>query len=184
MTPEREAELLHTALDVLREVGYASMTMDAVAARARCSKATLYRQWQGKPEMVAAALYATRPVDLSTIDTGSFHGDLMSLVARLSACAEQDTALIAGLSHAALTDKPLVRALREALVEPRPPTSPRSSSERSGAGVGRAARRHGLRAADAARRRGVPAAVRRHFRGCRVPGALRGGALIPALTHS
>ncbi|MCT2593531.1 TetR/AcrR family transcriptional regulator [Streptomyces sp. N2-109] len=117
MTAEREAEVLATALDVLREVGYGAMTMDAVAARAHCSKATLYRLWQGKPELLIAALRRTQPIP-EGIDTGSLRGDLMSLAARMSACAEQDTDLVAALGHATLTDQDLVRALRKSLVEP------------------------------------------------------------------
>ncbi|MFD5315882.1 TetR/AcrR family transcriptional regulator [Streptomyces sp. NPDC127098] len=118
MTPERELELLTTTIDVLREVGYEALTMDAVATRARCSKATLYRQWPGKPQLVAAALYATRPVDASTIDTGTLRGDLLAFVTTLAAQAEQDTALIAGLGHATLTEPALRLALRESLIEP------------------------------------------------------------------
>ena len=49
LTPEREAELYAAVLDLLREVGYDALTMDAVAARTRSSKATLYRQWGSKP---------------------------------------------------------------------------------------------------------------------------------------
>ena len=41
LTPEREAELYTGVLDLLREVGYDGLSMEAVAARARCSKATL-----------------------------------------------------------------------------------------------------------------------------------------------
>ena len=41
---------------VLAEVGYDLLTMDAVAARAKASKATLYRRWKSKPELVVAAV--------------------------------------------------------------------------------------------------------------------------------
>ncbi|GAB2870244.1 TetR/AcrR family transcriptional regulator [Streptomyces mayteni] len=118
MSPGRELELLTTAVEVLREVGYDALTMDAVAARARCSKATLYRQWQGKPRMVAAALYATRPVDAGAIDTGTLRGDLLAFAGTLADQAEKDTPLIAGLAHATLADPALARALRETLIEP------------------------------------------------------------------
>ncbi|TDC74268.1 TetR/AcrR family transcriptional regulator [Streptomyces hainanensis] len=118
MTPERELELLTTAVEVLREVGYEALTMDAVAVRARCSKATLYRLWPGKPQLVAAALYATRPVDASVIDTGTLRGDLLAFVGMFAAQAEKDTALVAGLAHVVLTDPDLARALRETLIEP------------------------------------------------------------------
>lgn len=49
LTPERESELYGAVLDLLREVGYDALTMDAVAARTRSSKATLYRQWGASP---------------------------------------------------------------------------------------------------------------------------------------
>lgn len=115
MTSGREQELLTASLDVLREVGYDALTMDAVAARARCSKATLYRQWSGKAEMVSAALYAVRPADSSSIDTGSLRGDLIAFVTSIASQAEVDTPLIAGLAHAALTDETLAQALNEML---------------------------------------------------------------------
>ncbi|MCM2430591.1 TetR/AcrR family transcriptional regulator [Streptomyces sp. RKAG337] len=118
MTPDRELELLVATLDVLREDGYEALTMDAVAAKARCSKATLYRQWQTKPEMIAAALYATRPVRVNEIDTGSLRGDLMLLVEQVAPRAQQDTALFTALGHAALSDPALVRALRESVIDP------------------------------------------------------------------
>ncbi|TDC22946.1 TetR/AcrR family transcriptional regulator [Streptomyces sp. 8K308] len=118
MTPQRELELLTTTVEVLREVGYEALTMDAVATRAHCSKATLYRQWSGKPQMVAAALYATRPVDASAIDTGTLRGDLIEFVTTLATQTEKDTALIAGLAHVALTDAALGQTLRETLFDP------------------------------------------------------------------
>ncbi|WP_432194305.1 TetR/AcrR family transcriptional regulator [Streptomyces sp. bgisy027] len=118
MTPDREVELLNTALEVLREVGYEAMTMDAVATRGRCSKATLYRQWRSKPEMIAAALYVTRPVSVESIDTGSLRGDLMTLATQISEGSRKDTQIFAALSHACLVDQDLVRALREALIDP------------------------------------------------------------------
>ena len=61
ITPEREAELYAAVLDLLREVGYDALTMDAVAARTRSSKATLYRQWGGKAKLVVRALRHQKP---------------------------------------------------------------------------------------------------------------------------
>jgi AcrR family transcriptional regulator len=118
MTSEREAELLATVIEVLREVGYEALTMDAVAARAHCGKATLYRQWQGKQQLVAAALYATRPVRVNEIDTGTLRGDLYALARDLAKKAQQDTSLLLGLAHATHHDPALFQALRETLVAP------------------------------------------------------------------
>ncbi|MEU9153612.1 TetR/AcrR family transcriptional regulator C-terminal ligand-binding domain-containing protein [Streptomyces sp. NPDC048417] len=118
MTPEREAELLAATVDALREVSYAELSMDLVAARARCSKATLYRLWPGKPQMVAAALYATRPMRPEEIDTGTLRGDLLAMVELLGPLAEKDAPLFAALGHALLTDENLAEAVRDTLVEP------------------------------------------------------------------
>src|ERR1700743_1536379 len=71
LSPEREGELYTAVLDLLREVGYDALTMDAVATRTRSSKATLYRQWGSKPELVVRALRHNKPSRLAEIDTGS-----------------------------------------------------------------------------------------------------------------
>lgn len=119
LTPERERELYEAVVDLLREVGYEALTMDAVAARTRSSKATLYRQWKGKPELVATALRQCKPISLADIDTGSLAGDLHELV-RLHDETEvkRDQELMRGLSHAAFQNIDLFRALRELLIEP------------------------------------------------------------------
>lgn len=73
---ERELEILEATLRVLDEVGYDLLTMDAVAARAKASKATLYRRWKGKPELVVAAIMAHKG-DAIVPDTGTLRGDLL-----------------------------------------------------------------------------------------------------------
>jgi AcrR family transcriptional regulator len=118
ISPVREMELLNAAVDVLCEVSYEDLSMDQVAARGRCSKATLYRLWPTKPQLVVAALYATRPVKLEEIDTGTLRGDLLVMVGLLSAGAKKLTALFTALGHAVLTDEELARAMQTSLVEP------------------------------------------------------------------
>ncbi|WP_324195321.1 TetR/AcrR family transcriptional regulator [Nocardia abscessus] len=118
MTPDREYELLTAALDLLREVGYEALSMDTLAARAHCSKATLYRMWPTKPQLIAAALRATGPTDAKDIDTGSLRGDLVAMADRFVPRAEQDTALIAALDHAIITNPDLAATLRAVLLEP------------------------------------------------------------------
>ncbi|MER5597899.1 TetR/AcrR family transcriptional regulator [Streptomyces sp. NPDC002265] len=119
ITPEREAELYEAVLDLLREVGYDALTMDAVAARTRSSKATLYRQWGGKPELVARAIRHNKPGRAGDIDTGSLRGDFHAIASREDDCAmEQNSALMRGLFMAVHTNPDLLRAFRELLVEP------------------------------------------------------------------
>ncbi|WP_432096592.1 TetR/AcrR family transcriptional regulator [Streptomyces sp. bgisy100] len=119
LTPERESELYAAVLDLLREQGYDALTMDAIAARTRSSKATLYRQWKGKPELVATALRHGGPVPLAGIDTGSLRGDLAEMLNCSSDTQiEKDTALLRGLAHAVYRNPDLHRALRELVIEP------------------------------------------------------------------
>jgi AcrR family transcriptional regulator len=119
LTPEREAELYTAVLDLLREVGYDALTMDAVAARTHSSKATLYRQWGGKAELVARAMRHMKPGRIADVDTGSLRGDFLALVTREDDCAmEQNTALMRGLAMAVHTNPDLLRAFKELLIEP------------------------------------------------------------------
>lgn len=119
LTPEREGELYAAVLDLLREVGYDALTMDAVAARTRSSKATLYRQWGSKPELVVRALRHGKPVALAGVDTGSLRGDFHAALNLVDTCQmEKDSALMRGLAHAAHGSPDLLQALRELLIEP------------------------------------------------------------------
>ena len=75
----REAELLAVTLELLQEHGYDRLTLDAVATTARASKATLYRRWPTKAELVMAAfIEGTRVVAIDP-DTGTLRGDLLAL---------------------------------------------------------------------------------------------------------
>jgi AcrR family transcriptional regulator len=119
ITPERETELYAAVLDLLREVGYDALTMDAVAARTRSSKATLYRQWGGKAELVVRALRHQKPLHLGDIDTGSLRGDLHALAECQDDCRmEQDSALMRALAMAVHANPDLLQAFRELLIEP------------------------------------------------------------------
>jgi AcrR family transcriptional regulator len=74
---EREEQILYAALDVLSDVGYDRLTMDAVAARAKASKATLYRRWNGKVALVIDAILLLKTTPVAP-DTGSLRGDLLA----------------------------------------------------------------------------------------------------------
>ena len=75
----RETELLAVTLQLLQEHGYDRLTLDAVAATARASKATVYRRWPTKAELVLAAFVeGIRQVAVAP-DTGTLRGDLLQL---------------------------------------------------------------------------------------------------------
>jgi len=54
--PSRDVAILRATLELLAEGGYPAVTMEAVAARAGVGKATLYRRYPGKEQLVVDAL--------------------------------------------------------------------------------------------------------------------------------
>ncbi len=67
--------ILAATLTLLDELGYAGLTIEAVAARAGVGKSTIYRRWSSKVDLVAAALHEIGP-HVPPADTGSLPGDL------------------------------------------------------------------------------------------------------------
>lgn len=83
--PRRRGDALNSAifravLEELNEVGYARLTMEAVAERAKASKASLYRRWPSRMELVMDAVYSVLPDPSSPADTGTLRGDLLALM--------------------------------------------------------------------------------------------------------
>lgn len=56
-----EDAILVAAYEELTEVGYTALTVEAVAARARTGKASIYRRWPTKQELVLEALCVALP---------------------------------------------------------------------------------------------------------------------------
>ncbi|RUP03466.1 MAG: TetR/AcrR family transcriptional regulator [Mycobacterium sp.] len=75
----RESELLAVTLDLLAEHGYDGLTVDAVATTARASKATVYRRWPSKAELVLAAFIEGVCQVAVVPNTGSLRGDLVKI---------------------------------------------------------------------------------------------------------
>jgi AcrR family transcriptional regulator len=99
---ELEAALLEAAWEELFEAGFAKLTMESVAARAKTGVAVLYRRWPNKDDLAIAAIQhygKTRPVEIP--DTGSLRGDLFALLGAVndarSAFTVIATATFAGL---------------------------------------------------------------------------------------
>ena len=106
------APLCAAVRELLCEVGYDKMTMDAIAARAHMSKATLYRHWPGKPDLVAQVLRQQQAEDVAPADTGSLRGDLIELLAAAARCVVDEGPLIHALSFAMQTDPELAGIVR------------------------------------------------------------------------
>ena len=54
--PRLDAAITGATLELLANIGYAALTIEAVASRAGVGKATLYRRWSGKEQLVVDAV--------------------------------------------------------------------------------------------------------------------------------
>lgn len=79
---ELNAAILRAALEELAEVGYAKLTMEGVAERARTGKASVYRRWPSRMELAIEAVYHSMPDPDSPPDTGTLRGDLLATLRR------------------------------------------------------------------------------------------------------
>ncbi len=80
-----EQALLDAAWQELAETGFAKLTMESVAARAKTGVAVLYRRWPRKDDLVVQAIgnYLTNnPVPIP--DTGTLRDDLLTLLATMN----------------------------------------------------------------------------------------------------
>ena len=68
--------ILDARLAELSRGGLCRLSMDGVAERARVSKASLYRRWPGKADLVVDCVYRALPEAEDIRDTGSLRGDL------------------------------------------------------------------------------------------------------------
>jgi AcrR family transcriptional regulator len=117
----RAAAILDAALQLLGEVGYDQMTIDAVAGLARSSKTTIYRRWPDKSALVCAALISAseRHPELSSAAT-SLREDLLALISLFAKVASfEDPGAFASLLAAAQKDQAIATAVRVTAVEPR-----------------------------------------------------------------
>ena len=71
--------ILQATVDLLLEQGFAQMTVEAVATRAGVGKATIYRRWPSKAELVAEAIGCFSGKELHPVATGSVRDDLADL---------------------------------------------------------------------------------------------------------
>lgn len=72
----RDAALRQAAMEVLAQVGYRALTMDAVAAQARAGKATIYRRWDSKLDLVIDTCNQLVQRSIPEPDQGFIEADL------------------------------------------------------------------------------------------------------------
>lgn len=119
---ELEAALLDAAWEELVEVGFARLTMESVAARARTGVAVLYRRWPGKDALTMAAIAhygAKHPIEIP--DTGSLRGDMLALLGGVNDTRYSFTVVVTAAFSGLLTSTGLTPAeVRARLLGDRP----------------------------------------------------------------
>jgi AcrR family transcriptional regulator len=101
----REQVLLDVALALLAEVGYDRMSLDEVARRAHTSKATLYRRWPSKADLVAAAFECRMVAAEKPPPAATLREDLIALISFLGQKTTADRPLTQGLLTALCIDQ-------------------------------------------------------------------------------
>lgn len=118
----RDGVILDATLAVLAEQGYDGMTIDLVAAQAGMARATVYRRWPTKVELVLGAVsrLSQGDVDLEQLpDTGTLRGDIVAMIRPFD--DEQQHIRIqamVGLLSVARTDERLAQAVKDAGIGP------------------------------------------------------------------
>jgi AcrR family transcriptional regulator len=118
----REAEILEATLEVLSDVGYDRLTMDAVAQRAKASKATLYRRWNGKVSLVIDALHHHHQEEhpLAPVDTGSLRTDLIASYCGTGGLTDKpEVAAFGAILTAIVRDPEFAEAFRRDVIAPK-----------------------------------------------------------------
>jgi AcrR family transcriptional regulator len=112
--PSRDGVIRAAILRLLADVGYGALTMDAVASEAGVGKATIYRRWRTKQDLVVDTISDLNRAGSATPDTGSVESDLREMM-------HQMVAIITGPTGAAtlslLSTMPHQPALAEAFRE-------------------------------------------------------------------
>ena len=116
---DREQQILAATLDVLADVGYDRLTMDAVAAQARASKATLYRRWSTKPALVIDALLSEKEA-MELPDTGTLRGDLLGAYCGMGGLTDtRQVAILASVMTAISRDADFAEAFHRDFIGPK-----------------------------------------------------------------
>ena len=107
------------ALDLLVEEGFAGMTMEGVAARAGVGKATLYRRWDTKADLVIDAVIRRCAEHVVSPDTGTLHGDLTELFRAMLGKFRQDGRVLQAFVAEQSRHPELAAAVRSSFIDQR-----------------------------------------------------------------
>ncbi len=112
--------ILDACLQLLVEQGFDGMSIEGVANRAGVGKATIYRRWSSKRDLVAAAL-ASIDDEIRVVDSGNTHDDFVSLVRDFGRVSMSTVLgpMIGRVAGAAVSNPDLMDILRTNLIASR-----------------------------------------------------------------
>jgi AcrR family transcriptional regulator len=117
--PSRDDAIIDATIDVLVRDGYDRLSMEGVATAAGVGKATVYRRWSSKAELVIDAMAMLKPA-LDTIDTGSLDGDIeLMTAASCSPYSQRLFEVMVSICSALPREPDLLEAFRTRFTEPR-----------------------------------------------------------------
>jgi AcrR family transcriptional regulator len=106
----RDDLIINAALDLLSSNGYHGLTMSDVAARAGVSKATLYRRWTAKADLVADAVATMSPMKTPRYPGTSMRDDLLALLEQAGSC-DGNSELVSAIYEMARSHPDLYRTV-------------------------------------------------------------------------
>lgn len=115
----REVELLAVTLRLLQQHGYDRLSVDEVAAESKASKATIYRRWPSKAELVLAAFIEGLRAQLIRPNTGSLREDLLQIGMNALADVRRNTPVMRGLLIEIERNPDLTKAFRTKFIDQR-----------------------------------------------------------------
>jgi len=112
--------VLRSTLALLKRVGFDELSIEAVAARAGVGKATVYRWWPNKAELVIAAFVSAVEPELRIVSTGpgleSIHQQMRRWAVIYRGPLGQIVATVVGAGQ---SQPEILRAFRSHWIEPR-----------------------------------------------------------------
>jgi AcrR family transcriptional regulator len=106
-------------LDELADFGYAGLSIERVAERARTGKGSIYRRWPSRLDLVLDALDHTLPDPGEVSDTGDVRADLLAVLQRIATVMRSRHGDAARACLGPDVDEELRNAIRVRLLAPR-----------------------------------------------------------------
>lgn len=117
---ESRQAILRSTLKLLKEAGFPQLSIEAIAADADVSKATVYRWWPTKAALVADAFSVSAEQELRFPDTGSVRTDMSLQMRQLIRVFRSPRGkVVAALLGGGQSDPELIAAFRDRFLWPR-----------------------------------------------------------------